>query len=134
MSGEDVYQLGHLAKDVPGQQQRARKSVTKVDYLSSLDIMSKASNALLTGVICTIGPASKNVDTLADMIEAGMNVARLNISHGSHADHTEMIKNVRKASVMFERETGFDPCIAIAIDTKGPEIRTGYLEGTFIFA
>ena len=60
-----------------------------------------------------------------------MNIARLNISHGTHREHEEMIRNVRQASKMFERESGFDPCIAIAIDTKGPEIRTGYLEGLF---
>ncbi len=80
-------------------------------------------------MICTIGPASNKVDTLFDMMEAGMNVARLNVSHGTREEHTDLIKNIRRAAKMVEEESGFDPCVAIVIDTKGPEIRTGYLEG-----
>ena len=129
---DDTYQLHKLAKHVPAMQQKARRAVTKVDFLASLDITSKASNVRLTGLICTLGPASKKVDRLFDMVEAGMNIARLNISHGTHKEHEELIKNVRKAAKIFESETGFDPCLAIAIDTKGPEIRTGYLEGMFL--
>ena len=125
---EDAYQLHRLAKDVPRQQRKARTSVTKVDFLSNLDINSRAANVRLTRLICTIGPASKSVDTLYDMIEAGMNVARINVSHGTQAEHAELIRNVREAAKMFETESGFDPCVAIAVDTKGPEIRTGYLE------
>ena len=65
------------------------------------------------------------------MMEAGMNVARLNVSHGSRDEHVELVRNVRQAAKMVEQETGFDPCVAIVVDTKGPEIRTGYLEGKF---
>jgi pyruvate kinase len=127
---EDTYQLHRLAKDVPRQQRNARTaSVTKVDFLSNLDINSRAANVRLSRLICTVGPASKSVDTLFDMIEAGMNVARLNVSHGTQAEHADLIRSVRQAAKMFERESGFDPCVAIVVDTKGPEIRTGYLEG-----
>ncbi|MGO0059719.1 pyruvate kinase [Brevibacillus fluminis] len=72
-------------------------------------------------IVCTIGPASESVSTLVKMIHAGMNVARLNFSHGSHEEHAARIKNIREAS----EQTGKQ--IAILLDTKGPEIRTGTL-------
>ncbi|AZP05291.1 pyruvate kinase [Jeotgalibaca ciconiae] len=71
-----------------------------------------------TKIVCTIGPASETVDTLVKLIEAGMNVARLNFSHGDHEEHLARIKNIREAS----RITG--KMVAILLDTKGPEIRT----------
>jgi len=73
-------------------------------------------------IVCTIGPASESVETLKKLIEAGMNVARLNFSHGSHEEHAARIENIREAS----RQTG--KAVAILLDTKGPEIRTGSLE------
>lgn len=72
-----------------------------------------------TKIICTIGPASANEETLTKMCKAGMNVARLNFSHGSHADHSEKIELIRKV-----REKLNMP-IAIMLDTKGPEYRIG---------
>ena len=70
-----------------------------------------------TKVICTIGPASENEETLTKMMEAGMNVARLNFSHGSHEEHQakiDLIKRVREK---------LNLPIAIMLDTKGPEYR-----------
>ncbi len=70
-----------------------------------------------TKIICTIGPASENEETLTQMCQAGMNVARLNFSHGSHAEHqakVQLIKRVRE-------KLGLP--IAIMLDTKGPEYR-----------
>jgi pyruvate kinase len=72
-------------------------------------------------IVCTIGPASESVETLKKLIHAGMNVARLNFSHGSHEEHAARIANIRQAA----RETGKQ--VAILLDTKGPEIRTGTL-------
>lgn len=72
-----------------------------------------------TKIVCTIGPASESVETLVELIEAGMNVARLNFSHGDHDEHGQRILNIREAS----RQTG--KSVAILLDTKGPEIRTG---------
>ena len=71
-----------------------------------------------TKIVRTIGPASESVETLTKLMEAGMNVARLNFSHGDHEEHLARIKNIREAAA----KTG--KMIAIMLDTKGPEIRT----------
>lgn len=75
-----------------------------------------------TKIVCTIGPASEKVDTLVKLIESGMNVARLNFSHGDHEEHGARIKNIREAAQL----TG--QTVAILLDTKGPEIRTNTME------
>lgn len=75
-----------------------------------------------TKIVCTIGPASDSVTMLEQLIRAGMNVARLNFSHGTHEEHITRINNIRTA----EKNVGKK--VAILLDTKGPEIRTGTLE------
>ena len=72
-----------------------------------------------TKVICTIGPASENRETLAKLAQAGMNICRLNFSHGSYEEHGERIRLIREVS----DQTGIN--LAVALDTKGPEIRLG---------
>ncbi|PEJ57867.1 MULTISPECIES: pyruvate kinase [unclassified Bacillus (in: firmicutes)] len=76
-----------------------------------------------TKIVCTIGPASESVEKLVELINAGMNVARLNFSHGSHEEHAARITSIREAS----EKTG--RTVAILLDTKGPEIRTLDFEG-----
>lgn len=71
-----------------------------------------------TKIVCTIGPASESLSTLKQLIESGMDVARLNFSHGNYEEHAERIKNIRKVS----EEIGKP--ISILIDLQGPEIRT----------
>lgn len=79
-----------------------------------------------TKIVCTIGPASETVEKLVQLIEAGMNVARLNFSHGNHEEHAVRISNIREA----EKITGKN--VAILLDTKGPEIRTNNMENDAI--
>ena len=75
-----------------------------------------------TKIICTLGPASQSVDKLVELIQAGMDVARLNFSHGTYEDHLVSINNVREASKL----TGEHICILQ--DLCGPKIRTGKLQ------
>ena len=73
-------------------------------------------------IVCTIGPASDNYDTLKAMAEAGMNVARLNFSHGDYEGHGKKLKLIRRV------ERAVKKPIAALLDTKGPEIRTGHMQ------
>lgn len=70
-----------------------------------------------TKIVCTLGPATDSYPMIKKLIKAGMNVARINMSHGTHAEHAERVKLVKKA-----REELNTP-VAILMDTKGPEIR-----------
>ena len=72
-----------------------------------------------TKIICTIGPASESFSMLQQLAEAGMNIVRLNMSHGDHESHTRVIKSVRTLNKKLPNP------IAILMDTQGPEIRTG---------
>ncbi len=73
-----------------------------------------------TKIVCTIGPASESITMIKKLLRAGMNVARLNFSHGTQDEHKRRIKSIRQAA----KETGIN--VAIMLDTKGPEIRLGY--------
>lgn len=75
-----------------------------------------------TKIVGTIGPASESVDLLKQLFNEGLDVARLNFSHGDHNEHGQRIQNIRQAM----KET--DKNVAILLDTKGPEIRTGVLK------
>lgn len=71
-----------------------------------------------TKIVCTIGPASESPQVLDQLVAEGMNVARLNFSHGDHEEHLARIKNIRQAAQKAKKHIG------IMLDTKGPEIRT----------
>lgn len=75
-----------------------------------------------TKIVCTIGPSSESLENIKKLIMAGMNVARLNFSHGDFEEHGNRIKTIREASAELGKS------IAILLDTKGPEIRTGKLK------
>ncbi len=72
-----------------------------------------------TKIVCTLGPASSDAQVLREMLQAGMNIARLNCSHGSHEEHLEKMELYRKVCSELELPA------AILLDTKGPEIRLG---------
>ncbi|KPK33491.1 MAG: hypothetical protein AMS24_00900 [Chlamydiae bacterium SM23_39] len=72
---------------------------------------------ICTKIICTIGPATSSFKNIERLILGGMNVARLNFSHGSYKEHLEIINNIKKARDKLKRS------VAIMLDTKGPEIR-----------
>merc|ERR1719414_1932471 len=91
--------------------------------------MSRAARVRLSGIVCTIGPVSRDPDFLYEMMEAGMNIARMNFSHGTHEYHGQTIANSRTAAAKYAADKGYGIPLAIALDTKGPEIRTGILEG-----
>jgi len=79
-----------------------------------------------TKIVCTIGPASESSETLEELIEAGMNVARLNFSHGDHDEHLARIERIREISEKLGQPVG------IMLDTKGPEIRTHKMENEVV--
>ncbi|KAL3571387.1 hypothetical protein D5086_025291 [Populus alba] len=82
-------------------------------------VMEKRPN---TKIVCTLGPASRSVPVIEKLLNAGMNVARFNFSHGSHDYHQETLDNLMAAML----NTGI--LCAVMLDTKGPEIRTGFLK------
>lgn len=79
-------------------------------------------NSKQTKIVCTLGPASENYDCILKMANEGMNIVRLNFSHGTHEEHARRIELVRRVI----KENGCN--IGIMLDTKGPEIRTGDFE------
>ncbi len=72
-----------------------------------------------TKIVCTIGPASESEEVLSELIRKGLDVCRLNFSHGSHEEHQARIDRIKKVRENLQEAT------AILLDTKGPEIRTG---------
>lgn len=76
-----------------------------------------------TKIVCTMGPSCWDVDKLVQLIDAGMNVCRLNFSHGDHETHGRVVKNLQEALTQRPGKR-----VALLLDTKGPEIRTGLLE------
>lgn len=79
-----------------------------------------------TKIICTLGPSTKSKDMIIKLIHAGMNVARINFSHGTHEEHLNTINTLKEA----RKET--KKPLAIMLDTKGPEIRVGKLKNDIL--
>lgn len=76
-----------------------------------------------TSIVCTIGPATDTEEQLYELLEAGMDVLRLNFSHGTYPYCEKILANLEKALKRMPGKT-----CAVALDTKGPEIRTGKIE------
>ena len=89
-------------------------------------IMSSSTAQRKTNIVCTMGPSCWETDQLIALIDAGMNVARLNFSHGDHESHAATVKRLHEAK--HQRPNAH---VALMLDTKGPEIRTGFLKPDF---
>ncbi|MCL5257033.1 MAG: pyruvate kinase, partial [Chloroflexi bacterium] len=76
-----------------------------------------------TKIVCTIGPASRDIKIMRQLLDVGMDVVRINMAHGSHDDHKLTISNTRK----LESESGKP--IAVLMDLAGPKLRIGDIEG-----
>ncbi len=76
-----------------------------------------------TKIVCTLGPATEDIEVLSEVIKGGMDVARLNFSHGDYAQHLNMLRNVKELRKRLNKP------VALMLDTKGPEIRVKTFAG-----
>lgn len=111
-----------IPKNAHGKRSRTH---SRTDDLYNLDKITHESDpsSRRTKIVCTLGPSSWDEEMIQKMLEAGMNVARLNFSHGDHETHGRTVQRVRN---VLERNP--ERLCAIMLDTKGPEIRTGFLQ------
>mmetsp|Transcript_8070 Transcript_8070/g.9202 ORF Transcript_8070/g.9202 Transcript_8070/m.9202 type:complete len:503 (-) Transcript_8070:41-1549(-) len=93
--------------------------ITLSNILGATDVSHRK-----TKIICTLGPSCSTQEKLVEMLNAGMDVARFNFSHGDHESHGKMLDTLREAVKLIPGKQ-----CAVLLDTKGPEIRTGFLEG-----
>ncbi|CAH3021587.1 unnamed protein product, partial [Porites evermanni] len=105
------------------EQWAATQATNYLDFMADMDIYRHPRTIRNSGLICTLGPASRDPKIISELIENGMNIARLNFSHGTHEYHAETIALVKQARI-----EEWPHAVAIALDTKGPEIRTGLLK------
>ena len=97
----------------------------RVNTLSFL-IIAVVMDTFATKIVCTVGPASSSTDTMCQMIKAGMNVARVNLSHGNRSTHKSLIDAVRKSSSITHTPVG------LLLDLPGPRIRVGKIRKSSI--
>ncbi|XP_058183071.1 plastidial pyruvate kinase 2-like [Rhododendron vialii] len=120
---------------VPVSPEDVPKMEEKIQYLreqlgdSSMSMWAKPTVRRKTKIVCTIGPSTNTKEMIWNLAEAGMNVARLNMSHGDHASHQIVIDLVKEYNSQNK-----DNVIAIMLDTKGPEVRSGDLPQPIMLA
>ncbi|KAF9571025.1 Pyruvate kinase [Mortierella alpina] len=95
-----------------------------LQWLSNLSIDVEPNHVRKSSIICTIGPKTNSVEMITALRREGMNIVRMNFSHGTYEYHQSVIDNTRKSVAEHSGRA-----IAIALDTKGPEIRTGLMAG-----
>ncbi|XAR71675.1 Pyruvate kinase [Bertholletia excelsa] len=118
------------AEVIPVSPEDLEKTEEQIQYLreiqqhgdTSVSMWSKPTVRRKTKIVCTIGPSTNTREMIWKLAEAGMNVARLNMSHGDHASHQKVIDLVKEYNAQSK-----DNVIAIMLDTKGPEVRSGDL-------
>jgi len=115
--------FGTVMHDHPHSHSYGQCQVSIKDCMSELKQFDHSDDHHMrkTKIICTMGPSCWDVDMLVQLIDCGMNVARLNFSHGDHEAHGATVTRIREACKQRPGKT-----VAILLDTKGPEIRTGF--------
>ncbi|XP_062073699.1 pyruvate kinase isozyme G, chloroplastic isoform X2 [Humulus lupulus] len=93
-----------------------------IEYYSMGQARATPNSRRKTKIVCTIGPSTSTREMIWKLAETGMNVARLNMSHGDHSSHQKTIDLVKEYNSQFD-----DKVVAIMLDTKGPEVRSGDL-------
>ncbi|CEI98540.1 Putative Pyruvate kinase [Rhizopus microsporus] len=96
---------------------------SNVQWIAQMNVDVEPTHGRKTSIICTIGPKTNSVDSITELRNAGLNVVRMNFSHGSYEYHQSVIENTRKSVELYPGRP-----VAIALDTKGPEIRTGNMK------
>mmetsp|Transcript_46233 Transcript_46233/g.104182 ORF Transcript_46233/g.104182 Transcript_46233/m.104182 type:complete len:589 (-) Transcript_46233:606-2372(-) len=122
---EELAKLA-IASKHKGLQAKSQDAVCMLEHCSKLDIYSPPQLQKSTGIICTIGPKTKAPEVLTDLRKCGLNIVRMNFSHGSYEYHGEVVTAARTSVTDAPLDKRL---VAIALDTKGPEIRTGLLKG-----
>merc|ERR1719199_1815651 len=120
----DVSEGDHPTAQMPAPCTLGEPCIVDWENIDTPDAPPKLPQAFTKGthIVCTLGPSTRSVEECEALLNAGMSVARFNFSHGSHDYHQETLDNLRAACKIVGRVCG------ILLDTKGPEIRTGFLE------
>ncbi|KFK26896.1 hypothetical protein AALP_AA8G307600 [Arabis alpina] len=110
-------------EDVPNREEQLERLLEMQQFGdTSVGMWSKPTVRRKTKIVCTVGPSTNTREMIWKLAEAGMNVARMNMSHGDHASHKKVIDLVKEYNAQSKDNT-----IAIMLDTKGPEVRSGDL-------
>ncbi|SPP82421.1 pyruvate kinase [Drosophila guanche] len=105
-----------------------REGSTQLSHICELDLKSQASHRRLISLVATISRSSRDPDIIYNMLMKGVNIFRMNFAHESHEAHTQTIELVNDALERIKKETGQVRTAALAVDTRGPQIRTGILD------
>lgn len=102
---------------------------TALEHFTMLRVFEPAARVRKTSIIATLGPASRDVGVMKQLICSGMNIARLNFSHGDYEYHKGSVAAVREAVQQVSLELGYNVQVAIALDIRGAKIRVGLIAG-----
>jgi len=113
----------HLNRQM-SQQHFAQQATTDLSHRMRLDIYSNPTSVRKTSIVCTISPSNNSVELLTNLRVAGMNIVRLNLSHGTLESHAQTVANLEESV----RTNSAGRVVAIAIDTQGRAIRSGTIK------
>lgn len=125
----NIAPILHAARTFAAAQQPS-KSLININFLNGMFILTNSPTLFIvaawnTKIVCTIGPASSDESVLEKMILAGMDVCRLNFSHGKYEEHQETFDKIRRLGEKYDNQ------VAILCDIQGPKIRTGKMKEPF---